>query len=111
MLLSYQLISGWTGNEINNDGILLESTRLAALNDLVKEAVALVEAKREIVILGRGFTYPNAREAALKIQESSKISGQGLSTADYMHGPISALTDETQVFIMAPQGMPASRSR
>ena len=108
LLLSYLLISVWAGNEINSDGILLESTRLAALTNLVKEAVALVEAKREIVILGRGFSYPNAREAALKIQETSKISVQGLSTADYMHGPISALSDETQVFIMAPQGIPAS---
>jgi glucosamine--fructose-6-phosphate aminotransferase (isomerizing) len=31
---------------------------------------------------------------------------QGLSIADYMHGPISALTNQTQVFIFAPHGMP-----
>ena len=32
---------------------------------------------------------------------------QGLSTADYLHGPISALTADTQVFIVAPKHMPA----
>jgi fructoselysine-6-P-deglycase FrlB-like protein len=32
---------------------------------------------------------------------------QGLSTADYLHGPISALTPQTQVFIVAPNHMPA----
>ena len=31
---------------------------------------------------------------------------QGLSTADYLHGPISALTPETQVFILAPAHLP-----
>jgi len=58
------------------------------------------------VVLGRGFAYPNAREAALKIQETCKVSVQGLSTADYLHGPISALTPQTQVFILAPAHLP-----
>ena len=67
-----------------------------------------VSREREVVILGRGFAYPNAREAALKVQETCKISVQGLSTADYLHGPISALTADTQVFIVAPAHMPTS---
>ena len=59
-----------------------------------------------VLILARGFAYPNAREAALKIQETCKVSVQGLSTADYLHGPISALTPQTQVFILAPAHLP-----
>jgi len=41
------------------------------------------------------------------IQETCKVSVQGLSTADYLHGPISALTEDTQVFIVAPKHLPA----
>ena len=74
----------------------------------MSKAVAVATRNNEVVILGRGFAYPNAREAALKIQETCKISVQGLSTADYLHGPISALTEETQVFIVAPSHMPAA---
>jgi glucosamine--fructose-6-phosphate aminotransferase (isomerizing) len=107
LLISYLLVASWTGKKINGQQIISEATRIAATTDLVSKAVAEVSRDREVVILGRGFAYPNAREAALKVQETCKISVQGLSTADYLHGPISALTPETQVFIVAPAHMPA----
>jgi glucosamine--fructose-6-phosphate aminotransferase (isomerizing) len=108
LLISYLLVASWTGKKINGQQIISEATRIAATTDLVSKAVAEVSRDREVVILGRGFAYPNAREAALKVQETCKISVQGLSTADYLHGPISALTPETQVFIVAPAHMPAT---
>jgi glutamine---fructose-6-phosphate transaminase (isomerizing) len=98
LLVSYLLVSTWIDKKVNAEQIISEATRLAATTDLVSGAVAIASRNKEIVILGRGFAYPNAREAALKIQETCKISVQGLSTADYLHGPISALTPETQVF-------------
>jgi glucosamine--fructose-6-phosphate aminotransferase (isomerizing) len=108
LLISYLLVASWTGTTVNGEQLISEATRIAATADLVAKAVATASRDKEIVILGRGFAYPNAREAALKIQETCKISVQGLSTADYLHGPISALTPDTQVFILAPSHMPAS---
>lgn len=108
LLISYLLVAAWTNKTVNTSQIVSEAMRIAETSDLVASAVAAVSRDKELVILGRGFAYPNAREAALKIQETCKISVQGLSTADYLHGPISALTSETQVFIVAPAHMPAS---
>jgi glutamine---fructose-6-phosphate transaminase (isomerizing) len=108
LLISYLLVATWTNSTVNASQIISEATRIAQTPDLVSQAVGEVSRDKELVILGRGFAYPNAREAALKIQETCKISVQGLSTADYLHGPISALTPETQVFIVAPSHMPAS---
>lgn len=108
LLISYLLVATWTNKNVNAQQIIAEATRIAGTAELVSKAVAAVSRDKELVILGRGFAYPNAREAALKIQETCKISVQGLSTADYLHGPISALTSETQVFIVAPAHMPAS---
>ena len=108
LLISYLLVASWTGKKVNGEQLISEATRIAATTDLVAKAVATASRDKEVVILGRGFAYPNAREAALKIQETCKISVQGLSTADYLHGPISALTPDTQVFILAPSHMPAS---
>jgi glucosamine--fructose-6-phosphate aminotransferase (isomerizing) len=108
LLISYLLVATWTDRVVNAPQIISEATRIAGKVDLVSKAVDAVSREKEVVILGRGFAYPNAREAALKIQETCKISVQGLSTADYLHGPISALTSETQVFIVAPLHMPAS---
>lgn len=107
LLLSYLLVCAWTGKQVNGVKIVDEAKRIANASDLVSKAVVNTSRASEIVILGRGFAYPNAREAALKIQETCKISVQGLSTADYLHGPISALTADTQVFIIAPKHMPA----
>lgn len=106
LLLSYLLVCAWTGKQVNGTKIVAEAKRISNDSDLVSKAVVNTSREREIVILGRGFAYPNAREAALKIQESCKISVQGLSTADYLHGPISALTADTQVFIVTPKHMP-----
>lgn len=108
LLISYLLVSSWTDKRVNTEQFISESNRIAGITDLVSKAVAAVSRDKEVVILGRGFAYPNAREAALKIQETCKISVQGLSTADYLHGPISALTPDTQVFIVAPAHMPVS---
>ena len=108
LLISYLLVASWTGKKVNGEQLISEATRISGTADLVSKAVATASRDKEVVILGRGFAYPNAREAALKIQETCKISVQGLSTADYLHGPISALTPDTQVFIVAPSHMPAS---
>jgi glutamine---fructose-6-phosphate transaminase (isomerizing) len=107
LLVSYLLVMAWKGTKVNSELIIRQASELVANHDLVTHAVSQVSRDKEIVILGRGFAYPNAREAALKIQETCKISVQGLSTADYLHGPISALTEHTQVFIVAPTGLPA----
>jgi glucosamine--fructose-6-phosphate aminotransferase (isomerizing) len=108
LLVSYLLVAAWTGKQVDGEQIIKEAARLVETKDLVTAAVEASSREKEVVILGRGFAYPNAREAALKIQETCKISVQGLSSADYLHGPISALTSQTQVFIVAPAHMPAS---
>lgn len=111
LLASLMLVSAWSSKLSNYKEVVAAATKVLANSTALNNAVAKCDRSNEIVVLGRGFSYPNAREAALKIQETSKISVQGLSIADYMHGPISALTTKTQVFIMAPNGMPLNSLR
>jgi glucosamine--fructose-6-phosphate aminotransferase (isomerizing) len=108
LLVSYLLVAAWTGKQVDGEQIINEAARIVGTKDLVTAAIQVSSREKEVVILGRGFAYPNAREAALKIQETCKISVQGLSSADYLHGPISALTPQTQVFIVAPAHMPTT---
>lgn len=107
LLTCYLLVAAWANFPANETQIIDEAQKLVSNPHLVDEAAKACDRGEEIVVLGRGFAYPNAREMALKIQETSKVSVQGLSTADYLHGPISALTRKTQVFIVAPLHMPA----
>jgi glucosamine--fructose-6-phosphate aminotransferase (isomerizing) len=104
LLASHLLVSAWAGSGTNTDLLIEQGRALVNNKDLVTAAISVMDIEREIVVLGRGFSYANARETALKIQETSKISVQGLSIADYRHGPISALTSKTTVIICAPNG-------
>ena len=106
LLASYLLVQAWSGSHKDISEIISASRQL--LEVPIESVVQQCNVEDEIVILGRGFSYPNAREAALKIQETNKVSVQGLSTADYLHGPISALTPKTQVLILAPAHIPLS---
>lgn len=45
-----------------------------------------------MVTTGRGYAYPTAREAALKLMETSYLSALAFSGADLLHGPL-AMTD------------------
>lgn len=62
--------------------------------DAVAEAAARYRFAQRIVTTARGFSYPTAREAALKLMETSYLSAQPFSGADLLHGPM-AMVDET----------------
>jgi len=104
LFASLLFVNSWIGKRItmqSRERLVKAAQSLIENQSLVAEAVSKTDRKNEIVFLGRGFSYPNAKEFALKVQETSKISVQGLSIADYMHGPISALTEKTQLFLLA----------
>jgi glutamine---fructose-6-phosphate transaminase (isomerizing) len=105
LFASLLLVRAWGVDFENLNSIVAQARKTLALLSGVSAAVEKCDRSREIVVLGRGYSYPNAREMALKIQETSKVSVQGISIADYMHGPISALNKDTQVILMAPRGI------
>lgn len=108
LFISLLLVMHWTNSFGRGQfqALIDEAERLVSIEDLLRDSVTMCDINSEIVILGRGFSYPNAKEAALKIQETSHISVQGMSTADYMHGPISALNSNSQVFLISPAHQP-----
>jgi glucosamine--fructose-6-phosphate aminotransferase (isomerizing) len=71
-----------------------------ALPDAAAETLAnpaAVEAARRyryaerLITTARGYSYPTAREAALKLMETSYISAQAFSAADLLHGPLAMI--------------------
>jgi glucosamine--fructose-6-phosphate aminotransferase (isomerizing) len=68
---------------------------LAALTLADRSAAELADRYRfadRIVTTGRGFAYATAREAALKLMETSYLAALAFSGADLLHGPL-AMTD------------------
>ncbi|MFZ9205460.1 MAG: SIS domain-containing protein, partial [Candidatus Nanopelagicaceae bacterium] len=107
LLASLLLVDSWIGNTSAGRSHLVDSSRecIANLGEVDSFAKSL-DANREIVVIGRGYAYANAKELALKIQETSYIPVQGMSSADYQHGPIATLNSDSQVIVLSPSGMP-----
>ena len=87
---------------------------LAALPGAVLEAVdsepdaariaRRIGSARALVVLGRGYVYAAALEAALKIKELARVWAEPYSSADFAHGPRALLERGTPVLILAARG-------
>lgn len=57
-----------------------------------------------MVTTGRGYGYPTAREAALKLMETSYLPALALSGADLLHGPLAMVDSDVPVLAVLGSG-------
>lgn len=60
-----------------------------------------------MVVTGRGYAYPTAREAALKLMETSYVAAHAFSGADLLHGPLAMIDSDHPVVAVVPEGVGA----
>lgn len=68
--------------------VLPELAALTIADPTAPELAARYRLVDRIVTTGRGYAYPTAREAALKLMETSYLASMALSGADLLHGPL-----------------------
>lgn len=56
------------------------------------------------VVVGRGLSYANAFEFALKLMETCYVIAERFSSADLLHGPIAMVDPHFPAFVFAPSG-------
>ena len=91
-----------------------ETAALGALPHLVSAALAVEPQARDLavrhatrqraVVLGRGYSYPSAREWALKLQEMALVAAMAYSAADFEHGPLALAEPGLPVLAVACSG-------
>jgi glucosamine--fructose-6-phosphate aminotransferase (isomerizing) len=97
------------------DGTLAaeEERGLRALPALARQVLAdptsvdLAERYRfagQLVTTGRGYAYPTAREAALKLMETSYLAALSFSGADLLHGPVAMADADVPVLAVVGAG-------
>ncbi|MFI0792222.1 SIS domain-containing protein [Micromonospora rubida] len=95
-----------------------ERSALAALPELAARTLAdttpaqLAPRYRfaaQLVTTGRGYAYPTAREAALKLMETSYLPALAFSGADLLHGPLAMTDPDVPVLAVVGSG-PGGRS-
>ena len=107
LMASYLLVMKWIKKTPHSEEIIKSSRKTVTLDKEIHDFADKINITNPIYILGRGFSYPNAKEFALKLQETCLIPVQGMSTSDFLHGPIASLDSRSQVIFISPQHLPA----
>jgi glucosamine--fructose-6-phosphate aminotransferase (isomerizing) len=94
---------------------------LERLPDLAQASLALgppigtlVERYRfmnRCVVVGRGLSYANAFELAIKLMETCYVVADRFSAADFLHGPLALVQKGFPVFVFAPPGRTSANMR
>jgi len=72
----------------------------------IREIAERIAASKDAYIIGRGLTYPVAREIALKIKETSYIHAEGMMAGELKHGTIALIEDGTPVISLVSNNDP-----
>lgn len=104
--LLLQLAVEWSGDETLKPLLteIPDKVALVMANDTIRQKAERFRYMEQCFVLARGATYPAAQEIALKIQESTYIAAKAFSVADFTHGPIAMVEENTPVFVLAPNG-------
>jgi glucosamine--fructose-6-phosphate aminotransferase (isomerizing) len=105
LLTLYLLIDAVRGGDGSTAAKLPELA--ASIQDRREEVVKLAERYRfasRLVITSRGYGYPTAREAALKVMETSYLPAHAFSGADLLHGPLAMVDNVSPVIAIASAG-------
>lgn len=80
------------------------AVQVLAKDDQVAAAAQRYRFAQRLVTTGRGYSYPTAREAALKLMETSYLSAQAFSGADLLHGPLAMIDPQVPVLAVMAAG-------
>lgn len=99
-----KLIRTWQGKVNNFADASYRLSELLSSNQISDSIISKITNYKNLIFIGREYGYANAKEGALKIQETSYQFVQSYSAATYLHGPIAAVDQGSCVFVVSPTG-------
>lgn len=107
LLALYLLLTPLAGSDRHGSELAVLADAAEAtlsLQDDVVEAAARYRFADRLITTARGFSYPTAREGALKLMETSYLGAQAFSGADLLHGPMAMIDAELPVVAVVTPG-------
>ncbi len=100
-----RLVAHWQNDPELLDGLvaLPDSLRRATELDW-SAALEVLAPARNIMVVGRGISFPIALECALKFKETSALQAEAFSGAEIKHGPMALIEDGYPLLIFATRG-------
>jgi glucosamine--fructose-6-phosphate aminotransferase (isomerizing) len=102
LLTLVMLASYISRDKLNLDKIIESIDYVLLKEEEIKKITEKYLFSTDIVVLGTGFSYSIALETALKLRESCYINALGMSSVDFLHGPIAILTPTMPVMMFMP---------
>lgn len=104
LLASWLLVEAWAGGDTHRADVLPGLAREVLDRGYGLEVAPRYRFVERLVTTGRGYAYPTAREAALKLMETSYLAAHSFSSADLMHGPLAMIDEDRPVIAVVPFG-------
>jgi glutamine---fructose-6-phosphate transaminase (isomerizing) len=100
-----RLVGQWQNDPELLDGLaaLPEALHSAAGADW-SAALEVLTPARNIMVVGRGISFPIALESALKFKETSALQAEAFSGAEIKHGPMALIEEGYPLLIFATRG-------
>jgi glucosamine--fructose-6-phosphate aminotransferase (isomerizing) len=98
-----RLAALWTDDPGLNAGLARLPERLGLATDLDwSAALPILAETASLVTIGRGPTLAVAREASLKLKETSNLHAEAFSGAEFLHGPVALVDDDYPILMFMP---------
>ena len=107
-----RLTALWTDDPGLNAGLARLPERLGFATDLDwSAALPILAETASLVTIGRGPTLAVAREASLKLKETSNLHAEAFSGAEFLHGPVTLVRNRYPILLFMPndEAMPGLR--
>ncbi len=92
------------GFRVNTANMAEKIRGLFRKTDKIRTIAESLASHKDLYIIGRGLTYPVAREIALKIKETSYIHAEGMMGGELKHGTIALIEKGTPVISLVNNG-------
>lgn len=105
LVASARMVAQWQDDPELLAGLaaLPDSLRDATREDW-SQAIDILAPARNIMVVGRGISFPVALEAGLKLKETSALQAEAFSGAEIKHGPMALIGDGYPLLIFATRG-------
>jgi glucosamine--fructose-6-phosphate aminotransferase (isomerizing) len=104
-----RLTALWTGDGGLQTAVDRLPARLAAASDLDwTTALDPFAGTSQLAVIGRGPTLAIAREAALKLKETSNLHAEAFSGPEFQHGPVALVSPSYPIVFFLPTDVAAS---
>ena len=100
-----RLVAEWQNDPELKEGLaaLPDALAVAAQADW-SPAIEVLAPARNIMVVGRGISFPIALESALKFKETSALQAEAFSGAEIKHGPMALIEEGYPLMIFATRG-------